>query len=140
MRNQLFKLSFFSFFIICILTACSPSNDTQAMDSLKGFYQSYIKESSKVPSDNAKLESLKAKHCTKQYLDKLADEELDADPFLNAQDVEEQWAENLEITADASNKNQFSVCYTVSFDNSKHCVAVSMVEEDGSWKIDNVGN
>ena len=101
------------------------------MDSLKVFYQSYIRESSKI-------ESLKAKHCTAKFLVQIADAELDADPFLNAQDVEEKWAENLEITPESAAKDQYKVCYTASFDNSKHCVKVTMVDEGGSWKIDNI--
>lgn len=122
------------------MTSCAAGNDSKAMDSLKAFYKDYIKESSKVPADNAKIESLKTKHCTAKYLGQLADQELEADPFLNAQDVEEKWADNLEITPDGVTQNQFSVCYTASFDNSKHCVEVTMVEDGGSWKIDNITN
>jgi Protein of unknown function (DUF3828) len=140
MKFQLFKLSCFPLFIILFMTSCSTGADTQAIDSLKVFYQSYIQESSKVPEDNAKIESLKTKHCTAKFLGVLADAELDADPFLNAQDVDEKWADNLEIAPDAAAKDQFSVCYTVAFDNSKHCVKVAMVDDGGSWKIDNVTN
>jgi hypothetical protein len=108
------------------------------MDSLKAFYQSYIRESSKVPEDHAKIESLKAQHCTAKFLVQLANAELEADPFLNAQDVEEKWAENLEITPESAGKDQYNVCYTASYDNAKHCVKVTMVDEGGSWKIDNI--
>jgi Protein of unknown function (DUF3828) len=133
-------MSWFPLILIWFFTACTPGNDTQAMDSLKTFYQSYIRETSKVPEDHAKVEALKAKHCTAKYLGELAEAELEADPFLNVQDVEETWADNLEITADAAAKDQFSVCFTASYDNSKHCVKVSMVDESGTWKIDNVVN
>jgi hypothetical protein len=138
MKIQLFKVSFIPLFIILFMTSCSPGSDTQAMDSLKVFYRSYILETSKVPEDAAKVASLKTQHCTSRFLGVLANAELEADPFLNVQDVDEQWADHLEIAPDAAAKDQFSVCYAVAFDNSKHCVKVAMVDEGGSWKIDNV--
>jgi hypothetical protein len=137
MKIQLFKLSWLPLIIIWFVTSCSTGTDTKAMDSLKEFYQNYIRESSKVPEDFAKIEALKAKHCTAKFLAKLADTELEADPFLNAQDVEEVWADNLVVT-DATGKDEYSVCYTASFDNKKYCVKVSMVDEGGTWKINNV--
>jgi Protein of unknown function (DUF3828) len=140
MKMQLFKMSWVPVIILWFFTACTPGNDTQAMDSLKTFYQSYIRETSKVPEDHAKVEALKAKHCTSKFLGELAEAELEADPFLNVQDVEETWADNLDIAADAAAKNQFSVCFTATYDKSKHCVNVTMVDEGGSWKIDNVVN
>ncbi|MBL0019574.1 MAG: DUF3828 domain-containing protein [Bacteroidetes bacterium] len=137
-KRRSFLLSGITLLSIFFFTACSSGTDAQSMDSLKVFYQSYIRESSKVPEDHAKIESLKAKHCTAKFLVQIADAELDADPFLNAQDVEEKWAENLEITPESAAKDQYKVCYTASFDNSKHCVKVTMVDEGGSWKIDNI--
>lgn len=132
---------YFSFLFLLVsfwMTSCSTVPETQPMDSLREFYQSYIKESSKLPGDDQQISALKKKHCTARFLGELDKAELEADPFLNAQDVEEQWASNLEINPEAGSKDKFQVCYTASFDNAKHCVEVSMVKEGENWMIDNV--
>ena len=138
MPTRKFTLNAFFLVIIALMTACSDGPNAQALESLKTFYKGYIAETSKLPENRAAVESLKAQHCTARYLKQLAAEDLEADPFLNAQDVEESWASNLEVTPDDVVQNQFAVCYTASFDNSKHCVEVTMVEDGGSWKIDNI--
>lgn len=127
-----------SLLLILPMATCSPPSDTQARDTLRGFYQGYIQESSKFPVDDARIAALKEKHCTSRLLETLGDAELEADPFLNAQDVDARWALNLEVTLDHSVTNLHQVCFTSLPGSSKHCVKVLMVAEGESWKIDRV--
>lgn len=139
MKTRLFKkATLLSLLLICTMAACSPASDSKAISVLREFYQSYIQENSKFPVDSERIASLKEKHCTSRFLQTLNDAELEADRFLNAQDVDAKWADNLEIVADDSGKNLYRVCYTSSVDNPKNCVIVTMIEEDENWKIDKV--
>jgi hypothetical protein len=139
MKTQLFKkATYLSLFLIWTMAACSPASDSQAINTLREFYQSYIRENSKFPVNAEQIASLKEKHCTSRLLKTLNDAELDADPFLNAQDVNAQWADNLEIAPDNSGKHLYQVCYTPSPDGPKNCVKVTMKEEGENWKIDEV--
>lgn len=137
MKIRLFNMGASSLIMILFMASCTGGPNTAAADSLKSFYKSYIAESNKVPEDQAAIGALKSKHCTAKYLGQLAGEELEADPFLNAQDVDPSWAETLEVTPDDVVKDQFAVCFPLA-DKSKHCVEVTMVEDGGSWKIDNI--
>jgi hypothetical protein len=132
------KATFLSLFLIWFMAACTPDPDTQAIASLREFYQNYIRISSKFPVNAEKIASLKKTHCTSRFLETLDGVDLEADPFLNAQDVDARWADNLEITPDNSGKNLYMVCYVSSFDNSKNCVKITMKEVDESWKIDEI--
>ena len=139
MKTQLFYKA------ICLLllltwsmAACSPASHAQEVNTLREFYQSYIQECSKFPVHAEQIASLEKRYCTSRLLQSLEDGELDADPFLNAQDVDAKWADNLEIAPDNSGTNLYQVCYASTFDKSKHCVKVKLTKEGESWKIDEV--
>lgn len=146
MKYQVRRFAIFSLIITLLFmascstettgTATSGADTDKATAAIKEFYAAYIAEMSKMPPNQGQVEALKQKHCTAHFLNVLKDAELEEDPFLNAQDVDETWAETLEVTAKAD--DLYSVCYVMGFDNSKHCVEVAAVDADGQWKIDNV--
>jgi|SRR5690554_4647558 len=108
---------------------------------LKKFYSSYIIENSQVPEDWDKINNLKKQYCTTNFLAKIEKTELEADPFLDVQDYNEDWINTLEIKEVGNKENPvFSVCFKLDFDESNHCVKVNMKQENGNWKIDNVSN
>ena len=146
MNSQFRKPAFFSlillmlFFLSCSSETApsSVSDPEKVMDAIKEFYSSYILESSKMPPNDLQIEALKNRHCTQRFLTQLNDAEVDVDPFLNAQDVDEKWASTLEIIPKDVSKNLYSVCYEIGYDKSKQCVVVLAKENQGLWKIDNV--
>lgn len=130
--------------LLLYTASCSQSNsssknsdDLQIKATLKDFYTRYIIETEKATEDWSKIEALKKKYCTSSYLKKLAaDEDIDADPFLNAQDVDKNWLNTLTITKDTGNKpNIYKVCFVFEYNQELHCIHVAMVKEGNSWKI-----
>jgi hypothetical protein len=118
--------------------ASSSGQDNDAAVAVLGsFYKEYILETSKMPLDMPAIEALKAKHCSASLLAKLKTEELDADPFLNVQDVDAQWAESLEVKPADGGEKKYSVCWQLGNDG-QHCVVVQMKQEDGGWKLNQV--
>lgn len=118
------------------MLACTPATDSKAPETIREFYSSYITEFSKFPPDMDKLQALKQKYCTAELLGRLANAELDADPFLNVQDFDAAWAETLTVNSVDSDPNLFNVCVEIAFNNTTHCVQVKVKEAEGGWKID----
>lgn len=138
MRIMMFKTAFFSLLVLPLMQSCTPAADTKATDAIKDFYGAYIRENSKEPGDMKAVESIKKKHCTSSLLQKLSGEELDADPFLDAQDVDANWVNTMEVLPEGSAENVYGVCFLLTPGESKHCVRVAMKQEGGEWKIDDV--
>lgn len=133
MNRSIFSLGML--LLLLAFAACTSGTGGDAQASLQEFYQEYIRESSKMPLDGGKIAALKQKHCTAKLLQSLENAELDADPFLNTQDVDAAWADALQISPKAEGKYQ--VCFQVGA-GAQHCVSATMKEESGGWKIDEV--
>lgn len=146
------------FFIISISRNCYSQNklseEKQIIKTLKVFYKEYFLEETKtkididstigIGTDNAKIELLKKKYCTRRFLAKLRKafkNELDYDPLVNAQDFDMKDYETLKIIRDKIKSN----VYLVSFDyfeydkeNIQKPIKMVIVKENGMYKIDSI--
>lgn len=115
------------------------SSDDQILAMLKSFYTSYITEVAESGNDKT-LETVKSKYCSDNLLRKIKtqieNEELDYDPFINAQDSDKAWLKTLSITKDPHKLNIFVVSYTDNYTGKPVTVKLSVIKFKGLYKID----
>lgn len=105
---------------------------------LKQFYTSYISEHLKDDVDDQKVNSLKKKYVTEKFLYTLKEAGLDYDPFVNAQDYDENWLKSLRVEEDASSANLYRVFLLNGFTGETYCITLQIVKEKGEYKISNI--
>ena len=72
-------------------------------------------------------------------IDKLAkNQELGADPFLQAQDVDKGWAKNIKVSNPKIAGNVATANVELKGSEMSHKLAVTLRQESGAWKIDKV--
>ncbi len=109
-------------FSIYAQSELSTISDGQIIKDLTNFYTLYITESSKNQPNERQLNLIKHKYCSDKLLRKLSLEELDYDPFLNAQDCDIEWLKTLTITKDNKSKNKYIVGFIDNFSNKKNTI------------------
>jgi hypothetical protein len=116
----------------------APASDPTTR--LKDFYSAYISEQAEASDDTGRISSLLREYCTDSFANHLrsvyAHGELEADPIIDAQDVDQSWIKTLSV--EKSSSDNYLVCYVDTYDNQKHCLDVHVVYENGKWKINNV--
>ncbi len=114
--------------------------DILAIEMLKEFYTQYITENAKTASDFdlKKVKAIENKYFSQKLIQKLKTAELEADPFLNAQDFELAWIENLEITPFVT-ENVYKVCYNYTQEHTK-CITLVLTKENEKYLIDDIEN
>lgn len=106
---------------------------------LKEFYRAHITVASKWPIDFIKLNAISKKYCTASLLSKIQAQlkrgQLDADPFLQAQDVDISWLKTLSCTRDARSINAYTVSYFDAVSNQKVAILLTVSKQGDSFKI-----
>ena len=108
---------------------------------LIAFYSSYLKEfvNENLQESEGKLDSIKVKYCTKSLLDSISNEfennELDHDPFIKAQDASSDMMATLTVKKIANSENKFNVQYFEKYAGHRTNIVVTVVDENGSFKI-----
>ena len=119
----------------------SNSDEEQVVNMLTDFYTGYITIIAKGPVDyEDKLIALKEKCCTKKLLDKIAEDfknELDYDPFINAQDSDVAWLKTLSVVKEPQTENTYSVSYRNN-DTTKVVIHLLVVKQGSLFKIDGI--
>lgn len=120
-------------------SAQTKTANDDAKTMLRQFYTSYIIEGSNMDSNEGKLNSIKKQYCTKKILNKIQqDEELDDDPFLNAQDVDSDWLKTLTISKDPQKANVYVVSYLSNYDKKRIIIKLLVVKNGQNYKIDDI--
>lgn len=108
-----------------------------SMEMLKQFYTEYITEILKTDPSEKKLKSIKKQYCTAGLLSKIQSVELDYDPFLNAQDADEDWLKTLSVRKDPQRKKDGYIISLVDKDTeTKTTVKLIVIKEKERYKID----
>ena len=136
----------FIFYIILFSFACTQnqtfSSEKQVISLLNNFYTSYITERSKMPEDFDKINSLKTKFLTQKLITKIdtADiDELDYDPFLNAQYCDIEWLKTLIIRKESTDNNCFEITYQKNYFNTeKTSIKLIIIKQKDGFKIDSI--
>ena len=138
------QVRFFYIFIVAVLSftsqyaQCQNRNDEkEVLKLLNEFYHKYITENSKVPLDEVRINSIKAKYCTSRLINRIKNQRLDYDPFLNAQDCDITWLETLVVNKGIT-QNQYIVSYKDNFTKNDVIIKLNVVKQGGSFKIDSI--
>ena len=137
-------------FILCFLLCtvmhglCFAQNlpEEKAISTLKSFYTEYITHVAKPPSRDyvQGKNKIQQKYCTQKLLNHVDSlrvyHDLDFDPFLQAQDYSLNWIETMVIKKEPTGENIYNVYRWGSFDEKYEVIKVSVVEEEGEYKID----
>lgn len=135
-NKSIFTLSVFML-ILCFNFSLLAYEEADAIKMLKTFYTEYIKETSEYGEgyNPKKIEALKQKYCTTNFLKKLKAMNSDYDIFLNAQDSDISYVKTLNVTKDQN--NIYIVSYKFRNEIIKKIYLVLKDEKTG-LKIDNI--
>ena len=113
-------------------------NNIDISRQIKDFYSYYIIENTKLkPKEEFNKDTLKT-YCTASFIDRtFNDPNTDEDPLLMVQDYNLHMKKTLSVTKINSEYNKYNVCYVESYDNTTHCIRVTIQIINGKWKIDN---
>ncbi|MBK0402091.1 hypothetical protein I5M27_03790 [Adhaeribacter sp. BT258] len=133
-------------FVIILQFICGCNNlSTEKEDILfiKKFYQEYNGELSKEAESISKRDSILKSYCTSRlvsFLEKqYRENELDWDPFLNAQDMNIKTPETLRVIKENSKYNLYSISYVwAPTGDTVDNIGLIIINEKGTPKIDYV--
>lgn len=114
----------------------SDISHNEEVEFVKKFYEAYIIDFERIPTDENATETLLNKYCTAKMIDKVYDEDLDYDLFLNAQDVDENLRNSITYTSKSANIVQ--VRYVSIYDSSVTKVNVYLLKDKNNFKVDSV--
>lgn len=130
--------------VICLTSVFVSRNvyaqETTAKLELMAFYTSYISECIKdpTPQNLKKMESLRNEYSTERLLKQLKDDELDYDPYLNAQDCSKSWLKTLEVKQDLADPNQWLISMGEVGSKLRSLIRLTVVKQGDRYKIDTI--
>lgn len=145
MKNLNFSFKVVLMLIVINIFIGSTPQQTQdkGKEMIYQFYMAYITYADLFDhiltreSVRPKLDSLVRVSCTQKWLNTISTIELEADPFLCAQDIDTLWKKKLEVSRIDS--VQYNVSYGLQHLKNKEEIRVFLKEdENGVWKIDSV--
>lgn len=116
----------------------SETANDSAINMIHSFYDEYIPANNGLPVDEARIKTIKKKYCTARLLNVLQDEEIDYDPFLNAQDCDLSWLNTLSVKRDAEESDLYHVQYKDTSSQQTIRLKLRLKNESGTYKIDKV--
>lgn len=138
MRNTkvLFLLFFFGYFQSCKqenknlnqnIKSPKIENADKNIPILKEFYNAYFTEmESTNKNSEEKLDLLQKKYMTSELYKKIKNLDLDYDPIINGQDIDENWRKTLTIKYNSKDQ-LYQMCTTSSFDKKNNCTYLRMI-------------
>ena len=146
MRNRIYLYALL--LLVVLKSSCmygqASSDEKQIIGMLKSFYTEYMTTLSKddVRLSVKKIHSLQKTYCTQKLLKKLPmlSEQIDADPFLQAQDSNIDYIKTLSIVKSQKIFNQYIVSYIDIYSPNKIKVIIylTIVKEKNGFKIDSI--
>lgn len=119
-------------------THARPANDA-AVQMLKEFYTKYITEITKTSPSTKKLNAIRKQYCTAGLLTRIKEIEVDTDPFLNAQDADDNWLKTLSVSKDSQKSKGVYVVSFLDNESKEKITARLLVVKDGDdYKIDGI--
>lgn len=107
-------------------------NDSTALVFIRTFYEEYV-----LAYECNFEDSVMRKYCRPELIKKLSNKELDYDPFLNAQDFDDNLLKTLDIKKSNDPQGYYVVSY-VGYRNDNVYIAMSLAEDEGVYKISDV--
>lgn len=143
------KIKLIGFALLLFAIGSVGANVTKAADTpeqtTKTFYEWYVKELGKEGSDPIDNKKMLAKYVSSRLIKQIdkwrADEEYDADYFINAQDFDESW----KVSTTKAIISGSTATLKVALKSTKpkgqgfsQNLSVKLVKTGGVWKIDTV--
>jgi hypothetical protein len=125
---------------IDIFAQDNPS-DTKIILTLRSFYKDYITERSKMPEDFKKIDFIKNKYCTKNLLiklDKLTKQGMNIDPFIKAQDWDDDLLTKMDIKKDNKSQNIYNASYLDNYRKTSIIVKLKVINQNNTYLIDDI--
>ncbi|GAA3922825.1 hypothetical protein GCM10022209_15100 [Chitinophaga oryziterrae] len=94
---------------------------------LKQFYTSYITQVASSEGTEKKLDIIKKRYCTAKLLNKIDKEELDSDPFIDAQDADIDWVRTLFVGKDAQKHDVYIVSYMDNYNKKRTVIKLQVI-------------
>lgn len=115
----------------------TKNNQTEAkIEFIEDFYKAYISELSEMDLD--RIDSLERKFLTVELRNKLKEEDLHYDPFLNAQDFDDDILEKLAYDEHPEKKDVVKVSYIDDYTSSTVSIFLEVVEIANGYRISSV--
>jgi hypothetical protein len=115
----------------------TKNNQTESkIEFIEGFYKAYIAELSEMDLD--RIDSLKRKFLTVELRKKLKEQDLHYDPFLNAQDFDDDILEKLAYNEHPEKKDVVKVSYIDDYTSSTVTILLEVVEIANGYRISSV--
>ena len=135
----------FGLLILIILASCNSvnKNSSESSDKVKfieNFYTEYLLALNQVPMNFDSIQNIKLKYCSKDLLEKFETNEMYHDPFINAQDFEDDIRDKLNIEIDSTDEKTIIVRYTDNYSNTDLIIELKLIEFGNTFKINGVEN
>lgn len=127
-----------------VLVSNNSATLKNANDSISSFlYDFYTFYIHKCFEENGSFRDMQHElqtYCTPKFLRTiLEDDEIDCDPFIEAQDIVENWRQTMTVQKHNSDNDMYVIClWRDEYARKDHCVKVFLVQNEGNWKIDDV--
>lgn len=132
------KYSIFLFCIFFTLNACGQNDKRyEEINFLNQFYKNYVKNW----ENEKELDLLKNKSLSIELINKItflnANGELNYDPLINAQDINDDILKNLKISPLKEN-GSYKVCYSSSYEKDSICITLQISKSNNSYLISDI--
>ena len=115
-------------------------DNKEIIKTLKEFYTAYMLSCLQSKLDLKTEDSILNKYVTKNLQMRIKraslNNDLDNDPFINAQDCTFEGLKTLNVTSDTGQKGVYNVCYTV--ESEKYCIKLSVIKVNNNYMINNI--
>lgn len=137
--KQIIALLLLLFVVSCKDITSAPKQQSldyeQASEMLISFYTEYLSLCDISKENEAKTDAVIKKYCTEELYNKVAAGGLELDPFLTAQDCNEEWIPTLKVTVKDPKNYIYTVCYTNNGDNHSICTDLTLIKTKKGFKI-----
>jgi hypothetical protein len=119
-----------SFLVIIFSVTCNAQTKAaqdQNISMLKQFYTSYITQVASSEGTEKELDIIKKRYCTAKLLNKIDKEELDSDPFIDAQDADIDWVRTLSVGKDAQKHDVYIVSYMDNYNKKRTVIKLQVI-------------
>lgn len=120
-------ISFLVFIFSVTCKAQTKAAPDQNISMLKQFYTSYITQIANIEGTEKELDIIKKRYCTAKLLSKLDKEELDSDPFIQAQDADIDWVRTLLVAKDAQKHDVYTVSYMDNYYKKRMVIKLQVI-------------
>ena len=125
-----------------VAQAAEESGPGKPENVIREFYRWYVQtvdaNRSPMMDEPAKLKRYATAGMLRRIDKLMKDQELGADPFLQAQDVDKGWARNITISNSKIAGDVATANVELKGSEMGHKLAVTLRQESGAWKIDKV--